>query len=214
MTDPTLPLPPEALVRLGRLTLLTACLDLILGFAALGLGLATNAIALGGFGIACLLQVPLALSLRGRIRDGLGNRGLDRDRRILRALGHCLHFLALGLALASAAAWYGQRSPELTLAPLALATSALGLQALLWGFKRGPAPSHPALALDAARTRALLEMAALLLAGSLLGRWFPWADAASGLAVALRLFLEARAWTKTTALQAACGGCGSGCGCG
>ena len=62
---------------------------------------------------------------------------------------------------------------------------------------------------------ALLELGGLLLAGALLGRWFPWADAAAGLAMGLRLFIEGQAVARGTTLAAAtsCGGCGS-CGCG
>ena len=100
-------------------------------------------------------------------------------------------------------------------ARLALPGAVAGLlQAPLWYAKQGLTGAHPTLDLDAARTRTLLELAALLLVGSLLGHWFPWADAITGLALALRLFMEGRMLAKGTTLQAACGGCGSGCGCG
>ncbi len=154
--------PAESLSRASRLALLSAALGLVLGAAALGLGLSEGAIALAAFGAASLLQVPVALTVRSRVRDGLGNRGLDRERRTLRAIGHLLRFLALGVALA----------------------------------------------------RTLLELAAVLLAGNVLGHWFPWADALTGLALALRLFFEGRTLAKGATLPAACGGCGSGCGCG
>jgi hypothetical protein len=193
--------------------LLTALLGLALGGAALWLGLMDGAIALWGFGAASLLQVPMALSLRGRIQGGLGNQGLERDRVILRVVSHLLRLLALGLAMAAVSALLGERAPQARLASLGLAGLAVGLEAALWLAKRGLAGIHPVLALDTARTRTMLELAALLLAGSLLGQWFPWADAGTGLLLALRVFFEGRTLAKGTTLQAvACGGCGSGCG--
>jgi hypothetical protein len=199
----------------SRLSLLTALLGLVLGGATLWLGLAEGAIALWGFGAASLLQVPPALSLVGRIREGLGNSGLERDRVTLRVVSHLLRLLALGLAMASISALLGDRAPQARLTGLGLAVLAAGLEASLWLAKRSLAGLHPALDLDRARTRAMLELAALLLVGGLLGSWFPWADAGAGLLMALRLFLEGRTLGKGTTLQAAaCGGCGGGCGCG
>jgi hypothetical protein len=84
----------------------------------------------------------------------------------------------------------------------------------LWLAKRVIAEAHPSFGLDAARTRTLLELAVLLLLGSLLGRWFSWAPALAGFAMALRLFGEGQTLAKGTALPLACGGCGGGCGCG
>ncbi len=68
----------DTVPRASGLALLSAGLGLLLGAAALWVGLGDGAIAQWAFGTACLLQVPPALSLRSRIRDGLGNSGLDR----------------------------------------------------------------------------------------------------------------------------------------
>jgi hypothetical protein len=189
-------------------------LGLFLGSASLWLGIAEGSIALWGFGGACLLQMPLALRVLERLRNGLGNRGLDRERRTLRVISHLLRFLALGVALASVAALLRHQSPEASFFTIGLAILAVALQGSLWNAKRTLAEVHLTLAFDAARSRALLEIAVLLLMGTLLGRWVPWADAVTGLALSLRLFLKGAALGKGTSLQAACGGCGSGCGCG
>lgn len=195
------------------LALGTAVTGLLLGATALALGMAEGAISLWGFGTACLLQVPPAMSVWQRIRDGLGNSGLERERLTLRTVSHLLRLLALGMALAAALALREDRVPQAGSSAQGLAALALGLQAFLWWKKRGLVGIHPTLDLDAARARTLLDLAALLLAGSLLGRWFPWADGVGGLALALRLFLEGRTLGKGTTLPAAaCGGCGSGCG--
>ncbi|HEY3400471.1 MAG TPA: hypothetical protein VGK03_07540 [Geothrix sp.] len=200
--------------RALRLTVGTAGAGLLLGGTALWLGLAESAIALWGFGAAGLLQVPPALSLRGRIREGLGNRGLERERLTLRTVSHLLRLLALGMALVSGAALMGDRAPQASLSALTVAVLAIVFLGPLWYAKQGLAGIHATLELDAARSRTLLELAALLLAGGLLGRWFPWADATTGMVMALRLFLEGRTLAKSTTLQAAsCGSCGS-CGCG
>jgi len=205
---------PDEQTRASRLALLAAALGLSLGAAALGLGLTEGAIAFWGFGAATLLRVPLALNLWWRLRAGLGNRGLDLERRFLRALGLLLRVLALGITLTAGASIFGHRSPEATLSALGLAALAVLLQAVLWLAKLRVKEAHPAMALDAVRARTQAESALLLLAGVLLGRWFFWADAVAALALALRLFLDGRAQAQLTNLSSACGGCGSGCGCG
>ncbi len=201
------------LSRSLRLTQVTALAGLLLGSAALGLGWAQGAIALGGFGMACLLQVAPALSLGARIGGGLGNEGLERDRVTLRATAHLQRLVALGLAGVGLLALRGEWLPSADATTRGLALTALVLLGLLWIAKRGLAGLHPALELDAARTRVLLELAVLLAAGSLLGLWVLWADALTALALALRLFAAGHGLAKATTLQAACGGCGSGCGC-
>jgi len=201
----------EGATRAGHLALLTALAGLLLGAAALWFGVMGNAIALWGFGAACLLQIPPALSLRFRIRAGLGNRGLEGERLTLRSVSHLQRLLALGLGLASLAALMGGRAPQASLPILGGAALAAGMLAAIWSAKQGLKGIHPALELDAALTRTLLELSALLVAGCLLGFWFPWADAASGFMQALRLFLAGRSLAKATTVPPACGGCGSGC---
>ena len=60
------------------------------------------------------------------------------------------------------------------------------------------------------RQCSLAPLALAALVALAVGQWFIWADAGTGLALALRLFLEGRTLGKGTALQAACGGCGGG----
>ena len=201
----------ESIPRAASLALLSAGLGLALGAAALWVGLSDGAIAQWAFGTACLLQVAPALSLRGRVLDGLGNRGLERERRTLRSVSYLLRFLALGTAMASVSARLGERSPRLSFLPLWLALAATAAFAGLWLAKRPLEALHPALALDANRSRTLFELAALLLAGSLLGRWFPWADASTGLVMGVGIFVEGRSLGKgsTLAPPSCAGGCGS-----
>lgn len=202
----------SSLARAAWLAYLTAIASLLLGGASLGFGFAKDSISLWTFGTAGLLQGPLALSLGGRIQRGLGNQGLDRERRFLRITGRVTALLALAAALASAAALFAHRMPEESLGILGLGILAVLIQGTVWSAKRGLAEAHPSLALDLGRTRMGLELALLVVAALLLGHWFPWADACFGLAMALRLFLESHSLAKGTSI--ACGGCGSGCGCG
>lgn len=196
------------------LPLAAAAAGLLLGVPALWLGLDQSAIALWTFGAAGLLLGLPSLAVGQRVREGFGNRGLERERLTLRLASHLLRLLALGAILAAAAALMGDRRPQASSAPLILAGAALALLAPLWWARRAQAEIHPSLASDASRTRALLELGGLLLAGALLDRWFPWADAAAGVAMGLRLFIEGQALARGTTLAAAasCGGCGS-CGC-
>lgn len=197
------------------LAFVVALVGLLLGAPALWLGLDLGAIALWTFGAAGLLLGLPSLVVAQRIREGFGNRGLERERLTLRAVSHLLRLLALGAVLAAGAALMGNRGPQGGSAPLILAGAALAILAPLWWVKRAQVGLHPSLASEAARTRALLELAGLLLAGALLGRWIPWADAAAAAVMGLRLFIEGQGLARGTALTAAasCGGCGS-CGCG
>lgn len=195
-----------------RLATFSVLVGLVLGGLGVGLGLSVGATALWGLGAALLLQVPPTLSLGLRIREGFGNRGLARERSTLRGTAHLLRLLALGLGLVAGADLLGGRGPQASPAGLAYTALAAALLAALWLAKRTLAERHPVLALDAARSRTLLAVAALALVGSLLGRWFPWADGAAGLALALQLFSEGSTLARATTLQVACGGCGGGCG--
>jgi len=199
--------------RASGFALLTALGGLILGGAALWLGVAEGAVALWGFGAACLLQVPPALSLRHRVIGGLGNNGLERERLTLRGVSFLLRLLALGMAMAAISALLGERAPQAGVLSLGLAILALASLGLLWRAKRPLVDLHPALALDADRARTLSALAVLLVAANLLGRWFPWADASAGLVMAVSLFMEGRTLGRgTTLAPAACGGGCGGCG--
>lgn len=200
--------------RAGNLALLMAGLGLIFGGAALWAGLGEGSIALWGFGGACLLQVAPALVLRWRIAQGLGNSGLDRERRALRISSFLQRFLALGLAMASVSALLGERVPQITPPAQGLALAAVLTFAPLWAAKRSLGSAHPAFQQEAGRALLLLELAALLLIASVLGRWFFWSDAAAGLAQALWLFIAGQTLAKATSLPAAPGGCGGSCSCG
>ncbi|MBI1754587.1 MAG: hypothetical protein HY014_15375 [Acidobacteria bacterium] len=200
--------------RAGSQALLMAGLGLAFGGAALWAGLGEGSVALWGFGGACLLQVAPALSLRWRIAQGLGNSGLDRERRILRISSFLQRFLALGLAMASVSALLGERAPQTTSATQGAALLAVLAFAPLWFAKRSFGPAHPAFQQEADRSLLLLALAVLLLAATVLGRWFFWADAAAGLAQALGLFFAGQALAKATSLPAFRGGCGGSCSCG
>jgi hypothetical protein len=202
--------PPTA----SRLALLSAGAALALGGPAVGLGIMNEMPVAWGFGLACLLQVAPSLAVRHRLREGLGNRGLDGERRTLRITSHLLRLLALGLAIASILAGTEGGAPRPGTPVLALAGTALVACLGLWMGKRGARDLHPSLAQDAGRTRTLAGQGGLLLAGGLLGLIVPWAPPVAGVAMAAGLFFEARAMAKATTVSlVGCGGCGS-CGCG
>jgi len=200
----------EGIPRANRLVPLTVGLALLLGGVALWLGLGASAITQWSFGAACLLQMAPALSLWARIREGLGNSGLERERLTLRIVSHLLRLLALGTAMASISALLGERSPQVDGLSLGVSVVAAAGLGALWLWKRPLRDLHPALALDVDRTRTLFELSILSLTASLLGHWFPWGDASAGLVMAVGLFVEGRTLAKGTTLTAAA--CGGGCG--
>ncbi len=201
-------------MRAGPLALVSASLYLLLGTGLVGLGVQLGLSPVWGLGAACLLQVPSSLSLWGRIRAGLGNRGLDRERRTLRGLAVLQRLLALGMLLTAASAWMGE-SLSPTRAPWLEGLAILSLSALggLWLAKKPFRADHPSLAQDAARNRTLVELACLLLGGALLAHAVPWALPLSAVAMAARLFAAGRTLAAGTTLQPG-GGCGTGCSCG
>ena len=198
----------------SRLALLSAGAGLLVGGAAFVQGVATEVPLAWGFGLAGLLQVAPSLAVGYRLREGLGNRGLDGERRTLRITSHLLRFLALGLGIACALAWTAGSAPRPGAGDLTVAGGALVSWGGLWFGKRRFRTLHPSLGQDAARARTLAGLAGLQLAGGLLGLAFPWAGPAAGLAMAAWLFQEGRTLAKATTVSlVGCGGCGS-CGCG
>ena len=203
-------IPPSA----PRLVLLTAGVGLVLGGLAVIQGVASDRPQTWGFGVAGLLQVAPSLVVAYRLREGLGNRGLDGERRALRITSHLLRFLAMGLAIACILAWTAGSPPSPGAGYFTVAGVALVSWGALWLGKRRFRTLHPSLGQDAARARTLAGLAGLLLAGGLLGLAFPWAGPAAGLAMAAWLFQEGRTLAKATTVSlVGCGGCGS-CGCG
>jgi len=197
-----------------RLALLTAGVGLVLGGVAVVQGVSSDMPMAWGFGLACLLQVAPSLAVGYRLREGLGNRGLDGERRTLRITSHLARLLALGLAIACVLAWTGGRSPRPGAWDFALAGAALASWLGLWFGKRRFGPLHPSLGQDAARARTLAGLAGLLLAGGPLGLAFPWGGPAAGMVMAAWIFVEGRTLAKATTVSlVGCGGCGS-CGCG
>lgn len=185
----------------------------LLGLAALWFGVQEGAPALWGFGGACLVQVPPSLSLWAWLGEGLGNRGLERERLTLRGVALAQRILALGVVLDLVRTWDAPVQSFRVWEPILPALGVI-LFGGLWWAKRSLRATQPALMQDAARVRVLLELAALLLGGGLLAGAHPAIPQVAALVLAFRVFLAGQVLGKATALPAAgCGGCGSrGCG--
>ncbi len=203
--------------------LLSSAMRLLIGSSLVGLALGATGLWLGiekhvppawGLGLACILRVPSALSALGRVRAGLGNQGLERERVTLRVLSHLLRLVALGLAVAAGLILQEPATAEGRSESMGMGLLATLLVGSLWLAKRGLRAQHPTLTLEAYRTGNLLGSSLLLLLGGVLAHWFTWALGVAGLGMAWSLLLEARTLAKGTTLPVACGGCGSGCGCG
>lgn len=196
------------------LALLTAGASLALGGALLVQGVSSDEPMVWGLGLASLLQVAPSMAVGYRVQAGLGNRGLDAERRTLRVTSHLARLLALGLAIACILAWTAGDTPRPGAWDIALAGAALAAWLGLWLGKRRLGDLHPSLGQDAARARTLAGLAGGMLAAHLLGLAFPWAGPVAGLALAVGIFIEGRTLAKATTVSlVGCGGCGS-CGCG
>jgi len=211
MTATTLPVDLQA--RTGRLLSAGAALLAVLGLAGAALGLRDGAVALWGFGGLCLLHLPMTLAAGRRLREGLGNRGLDLELRTLRICSRLLRLFAVGMALVAGRDLMVLRGPEASMPGQAFAATALlTLAALAWR-KRALADPHPTRIQDARQTRSRLVPAGLLMLGSGAAAWAPWAASAAGLAMAGYAFGAAQLLAKSLAVPIrGCGGCGGSCG--
>jgi divalent metal cation (Fe/Co/Zn/Cd) transporter len=155
---------------------------------ALAAGVASDSVALVGFGIDSAIEVAASLAALWRLRQDVDPARRERaERGALRVVG--VSFFALGAWIAheSVGALREGRGPEASAVGIVLAALSLGVMPLLAWQKRRVARRLASGALEAEtrQTEICAWLSAILLAGlglhAALGWW--WADALAALAM-------------------------------
>ncbi|MCB9797375.1 MAG: cation transporter [Alphaproteobacteria bacterium] len=197
----------------------TIAWNVLEGGVSVGFGLAEESVALLGFGLDSWIEVASAGVVLWRLRGETG-RGAgpsrDRERRATKIISAL--FLALAATAAGGAVLQlgaGAR-PETTLPGLVISAVSLSFMFALWRAKLRVAEALDSrtLQMDAACSRACIELSGVLLAGSLLFLLHPalwWADAVAALGIALLIGREGLEGWRAANRPEFTGGC---CGCG
>lgn len=195
----------------SRLTAAVLNTGLLIGMALTGAVKATSP-ALALLGLSLLAGLPATAVFLARVRDGVNNRGIEREHRTLRFQAQAQRVLAvvfLGVGAWSLwEVWEVPSQPFLRAAGL-LVVPALAASGFRWGLDR----SLPTATLEGRRGLMALGGMGLILGAALGLRFLPGAEALATLLLAIWTWAEGQAAARAIALPKAscCGGCGGGC---
>lgn len=187
MTDATLTLPREDLVRRGRtLEYITVAYNSLEGVIAVGSGVLAGSIALIGFGFDSAVEVLSGLVLLWRLHSDANEAHRERiEQRALRLVGITFLILATYVTIDAVTSLWRREAPDESITGIILAAVSLIVMPLLVRSKRRIAKAIGSRALDADATQTAIctYLSAILLAGLLLnavaGWW--WADPVAAL---------------------------------
>lgn len=170
-----------SLQRGRRLEYFTIAWNMLEGLVAIVAGAMAGSISLVGFGIDSFIEVTSGSVLLWRISvDSDTHRRESNEKRALRAVGICFLALAAYITYESIGDLWLKRTPEHSVAGIALACVSLVAMPLLSRAKRsvGRSLGSAAMHADAKQTEFCAYLSAILLGGllfnALLGLW--WAD--------------------------------------
>jgi len=180
-----------------------AALAILAGFRA-------RSVLVTAFGIDSVIELLSAAVLLWRMKNDSSPRAEAVERRAAGISGALLVLLCLYIAASAAAGFARRMNPGQTILGLAIAVSAVVLMPILasWKGRINLELRSPALRADIAETRACGYMAAIVVAGVLLHRFFHfwWIEYAASLALLLWIAHEAK-----EAFEAARGECEDHC---
>ena len=179
------------------LTVLWMVVELVVALAA---GIAARSVALTTFGVDSGIELFTAFVVLRQLllhSERATDEELDRrERQASRLVGWGLYGLIIYIVASSGWSLLTQSRPESSTPGLLLAVAALLVMPVLWRWRRrlAKALDSPALRGDAACSLVCIYMAATLLAGLLLNRFFGWwwADPVAGLLMIWWIRGEAR----------------------
>jgi divalent metal cation (Fe/Co/Zn/Cd) transporter len=169
-----------------RLEYFTIAWNSMEGLVAVIAGTIAGSISLVGFGVDSFIEVTSGAVLLWRMSVDANQQTRERNERLsIRVVGVCFIALAMYVACESILDLIGRKTPEHSLAGIALACVSLVAMPILSRAKKRVASQlgSAAMRADAKQTDFCVYLSAILLAGlllnALLGWW--WADPVAGL---------------------------------
>jgi len=201
--------------RARWLAIATIAWNVIEGIVAMGFGLQEESVALFGFGVDSWVEVGSAGVVYWKLTRAPGCAGTQktRERRATRWISGLFLALAGATAFGAIAQMVAHGHPDSTVPSLVVGAVSLSIMFFLWRAKHATAVAldSRALAMDAACSRACIQLSAVLLAGSVVFLLAPalwWADAAAALGLALLIAREGLEGWKASGRPDFEGGCG------
>ena len=201
--------------RARWLAIATIAWNVVEGIVAMAFGFQEESVALFGFGVDSWVEVGSAGVVYWKLTraPGCESTQRDRERRATRWISGLFLALAGATAFGAVAQLATHRHPDSTVPALIVSSVSLSIMFALWRAKRTTATAldSKALAMDAACSRACIQLSAVLLVGSVAFLVAPslwWADAAAALGLAVLIGREGLEGWKATSRPDFEGGCG------
>ena len=201
--------------RARWLAIATIAWNVVEGIVAMAFGFQEESVALFGFGVDSWVEVGSAGVVYWKLTRASECSGTQktRERRATRWISGLFLALAGATAFGAVAQIVSQGHPDSTVPALVVSAVSLSIMFFLWRAKHATAVAldSKALAMDAACSRACIQLSAVLFAGSVVFLLAPalwWADAAAALGLALLIAREGLEGWKASGRPDFEGGCG------
>jgi divalent metal cation (Fe/Co/Zn/Cd) transporter len=201
--------------RARWLAIATIAWNVVEGIVAMAFGFQEESVALFGFGVDSWVEVGSAGVVYWKLTraPGCADTQKTRERRATRWISGLFLALAGATAFGAIAQIVSHGHPDSTVPGLIVSAVSLSIMFFLWRAKHATATAldSKALAMDAACSRACIQLSVVLLAGSVVFLLAPalwWADAAAALGLAVLIGREGYEGWKATSRPDFEGGCG------
>lgn len=201
--------------RARALAIATMAYNALEGVVSMGFGLSEDSIALLGFGVDSWVEVGSAAVVYWKLTraPGCATTARERERFATRWIGRLFIALAMATATGAAIQIADGGHPASTLPGVIISVLSLSFMVFLWRAKAAAAVAldSKALAMDAACSRACIQLSAVLLAGSAVYALAPslwWADAAAALVLSAMIGREGWEAIQAANKREFSGGCG------
>ena len=201
--------------RARWLAIATMAYNVVEGVLSMGFGVAEESMALLGFGLDSWVEVGSAAVVYWKLTraPGCATTARERERTATRWIGRLFLVLAAATAAGAMLQLASGAHPGSTLPGVIISLASLSFMLYLWRAKLAAAGAlnSRALAMDAACSRACIQLSGVLLAGSALYALAPalwWADAASALVLAGFIGREGLEAVRSANQKEFTGGCG------
>lgn len=203
--------------RARWLAVATMAYNALEGVVSMGFGVSEGSMALLGFGVDSWVEVGSAGIVYWKLTraPGCATTARERERVATRWIGRMFVLLAVGTAAGALLQIASGAHPESTLPGVVISLLSLSFMVFLWRAKLATATAlnSKALAMDAACSRACIQLSGVLLAGSAIYALAPalwWADAAAALALSGLIGREGWEAIQSANQKDFSGGCGCG----